>query len=393
MQQLQTLNSTNNFLTSSLSFFFIATLLVFLTSCGQDFSTTENGINEPSESEMLSHLAALGYDMDLLHFDGDFVIYEDIAIAKENIIADITNPQLEEADEDLPPSVNSRHRGVTIDHALTYGNSVNGLKIWIAPSLLRDIGPKVHQSVFDAVEEYSKIENTSLRMKIVDNQEDADITIASDLDGTIFPETSPFYDVHPYTMLANVAFRGHAGPYVAVDPKWENINYNTIKSAMMHELGHTIGLHHTGTSSGEHIASTPEENTLSIMNPQAINTGEWSAFDKKAIRLYYAKQLSRPTRITASVKNNAVTINYTNPKKTWEPYYWVRVYRYDANNNFEAYEDFQADVNVNGRGAITWENQPAGDYTYRVKGMRYKKDVKSKISGKVTVSSFKSTEL
>ncbi len=370
--------------TIAFSYITLASIVFFLASCSQDNSDYIINHNQPTESEVLSHLEAHGYDISLINIEGDFVVYEDIVIAMESVIQDMTNPTPEVADEDLPLGVDTRQRGVSITHALTNANARNGLNVYISPSILKDCGPNVLQSIHDAVAEIRAIENTTLNMKVVDNRNDANITIGSDLDNTIFPEASPFYDVAPYSMLANVSFMGIAGPYIAVDPKWENINYNTIKSAMMHELGHTIGLHHTGTASGEEIHHTPEDQATSIMNPVAISTGKFSVWDKKAIRMYYAKELSRPTNLKVTKDGSAVTINYNNPKKTWQPYFWVRVYRYDADNKLDTYQDFPADV-ISGKGIVTWENQPNGQYSYRIKGMRFKKDIKSKVSAKVLV--------
>ena len=383
----KTISASRSFAFTYLS---IITCVLFCSSCGQHDSDYIINHNQPSEVEILTHLEAHGYDISLINIEGDFIVYEDIVIAMEAVVEDMTNPTVEEVDEDLPYGVDTRQRGVSITHALTKTNTRSGLNIYIAPSILRDCGPNVLQSVYDAVDEYRQIENISLNMQIVESRNEANITIASDLDSDIYPEASPFYDVAPYSMLANVAFMGIAGPYIAVDPKWENINYNTIKSAMMHELGHSIGLHHTGTSSGDQIHSTPDEQESSIMCPVARNTGKFSNWDKKAIRMYYAEELTQPTKVTVTQKNKTTTINYTNPKKNWQPYYWVRVYKYNADGSYNTFKDFKSDISASqGKGTITWKNQDQGDYTYRLKGMRYKKDVKSRFSSPASLANDK----
>jgi len=149
----------------------------------------------------------------------------------------------------------------------------------------------------------------------------------------------------------------------------------------MHELLHTVGMHHTGTFGGKHVHHTTHKDEMSIMTPYAQSTGKLSYLDKKALRMYYGEMLYKPRNLSLRRDNNAVTINYTNPQNVTAPYYWVRVYRYDQHGRYQAYQDFPSNARrYDGVGTLTWQGQPDGKYKYRVKGMRYKQDVKSVIS-------------
>ncbi len=54
--------------------------------------------------------------------------------------------------------------------------------------------------------------------------------------------------------------------------------------------------------------------------------------------------------------------------------YKLRVFGLDT------FEDFKATVNGQGYGSLIWDQQPYGDYKYRLKAMRYRKDIKSPLN-------------
>src|SRR5215211_3588329 len=73
-----------------------------------------------------------------------------------------------------------------------------------------------------------------------------------------------------------------------------NTNYNGMETskkvfAITHELGHTLGLSHTGGTYGTLVAGTPVTDASSVMNAVCLTWSAFTAYDLQAIRTVYAK--------------------------------------------------------------------------------------------------------
>ncbi|MEM7153597.1 MAG: M12 family metallo-peptidase [Myxococcota bacterium] len=60
-----------------------------------------------------------------------------------------------------------------------------------------------------------------------------------------------------------------------------------VVHTVMHEVGHSMGLAHTGTNEGIKVDLTPDQDPNSIMNPFVSNSVDWSCWDRTALTVLF----------------------------------------------------------------------------------------------------------
>lgn len=158
------------------------------------------------------------------------------------------------------------------------------------------------------------------------------------------------------------------------------------KTILTHEFGHNLGFEHSDLAHFL-IANTPAVDSNSIMNSYTNDTGKLSNGDKTMVRKYYPKNLKKPTYVTAErIGPGNVRIKYKNEDKDQNPFFWVRIRKYDINDNHLQSKWVQSDVNSNGIQYINWYGHDEGTYIFRVEGYNRRRDERGPRSNKKTVT-------
>jgi hypothetical protein len=93
--------------------------------------------------------------------------------------------------------------------------------------------------------------------------------------------TNPNAIAQAETPLSN----GQPGTFVQIDI--DHLGEPSKIFTMAHELGHTIGLHHTNTTAGTHISGTPTSDPQSVMNATVLPWNGFTLGDKSAVQILY----------------------------------------------------------------------------------------------------------
>lgn len=371
-----------NFLIQSKAPLIMALVVITLmSSCSEetkeDIQDSTQGI---SDAKIIEYLAENGFHADEIEVGEYSVTYEgDQDYLKDDIVDQMLNGTQYGEDEDLPTSLNTRQRGVPMNNALTIGSCSRGYVLWVSSSILDDIGPKTNRAIHLALKELNSLNNLGVNFWYTTDKSKATVFVGSDSDTDLFNTagTSGFLNLSSASGKARVSSAGKPGAYISFDEDLEGYPENSIKSLVMHEIGHTIGFRHTDGSLDLHVPGTPTSDSQSIMNATTNALGEFTDGDKLGLRLYYASRLSTPNvTLSTRAKTNDLVINVTNPDPEKRPYYWIRAYRY-KNGFYNGYEDFQTTNDADANGNYVWKNQPNGFYTYKFRGMRFRKDRKS----------------
>lgn len=355
--------------------------LTLLNSCTQD-----SVIGSSAEDEkILNYLKVTGFDDETLSISGDEITYGDAILNKAAVVETMNSKNTIE--DNNQGEISSRQRIQPDNHALTFANS-DPVKIWIAPSITNDLGNSGFDATQAAINAFQAVENSTnfkVDLKVTNNKNSADVIIASDLDLTVISNSdSKFYDLATYwtrhdddksndnstppAALAYLAWSGVPGNLITVRNNLDNIAHNTLKSIIMHEIGHTLGFRHTMTGEGHHIHGTRGRDNLSIMRPIAQTTGNFTTGDSKAFRLIYPKELDPPT--VNIQKHSGVTMRLNFDVSKTKPAYWLRVKRFT-----NGVETGTFDVIARSDGKTFIANHPSGRTTVKVAAMNYKKDL------------------
>lgn len=363
-------------------------IIFFMQSCKEDLVLDETA---QENQEILDYLREINFGEEPTGIVGNEIVFEDFVMEKADILMAM-NEEVEESDIILGHGdLDNRQRIVSTMSALTKQNCLNGVKVWIAPSITNDLGANAYSQVVAAINEFKEARSTSnfsVNMQIVNSKNDATIRIVSDLDeAEIGSTTSFFYDFATYWKrvdsdpsndnnpgpvgLAYLSSNGAAGGLISLNNNAGNASY--FKSSVMHELGHTLGFRHTMTWDGHHIHGTSGRDDLSIMRPTAQTTGEFTDGDRKALKIIYPKSLNRPTNVSVQKHSSAVVrVNFDSTTDAYKSAYWLRVKRYTDGVPTGTY-----DVIARADGKTFIANHPPGVTTFKVRAMGYKKDVLS----------------
>jgi predicted Zn-dependent protease len=80
---------------------------------------------------------------------------------------------------------------------------------------------------------------------------------------------------------------GRPGVSVEINAYYNTLAANQKLFAITHELGHTIGFHHTNQTSGIYISGTPQTDANSVMNSFVLPWNGFTAGDVRATQILY----------------------------------------------------------------------------------------------------------
>jgi hypothetical protein len=230
-------------------------LLIFLTLFYSCESDSEVSNEEANNLKIKNFLAKKDFNPDELIINRSEIIYQNDLILDKKFV----------------------------EHEMTKGHSKQR-KNWllVTSSNISNIFIKVDSSLpyewrtalESAVSEWNSISSTSVHMYILaSGSGDMEVKYTNIPSGHIADAKLPSW--------------GNVGDRIRVNPNFSAVSWAVKKSAMVHELGHSIGFRHTNTSDGLHISGTATTDASSIMNS---GVGAWSGFsfnDKKAVRILY----------------------------------------------------------------------------------------------------------
>lgn len=86
---------------------------------------------------------------------------------------------------------------------------------------------------------------------------------------------------------ALLPFLSSPGSRIRVNSDFDNLAASTKLTAMVHELGHTIGFHHTNKTNGVHIPGTPTSDPGSVMHSSVSPWSGLTSGDSLGLRIMY----------------------------------------------------------------------------------------------------------
>ncbi len=364
--------------------FCILLCLAFLcTTCTKNTDTTLHEIDAEQQA-MLDFLALKGFNPDSISFEAEDLIYEnDMVIFGDQLrqlmdgtLATAPIPEPEEADWKTGLA-SDRQRGHVEDsrHHTVAANAVNDIRYFVRASVANDCGNGWVNAIHRSANRWTDLNYCRVTLVEVSSQSSADLIFASDLD-PILPASMQNLD-NSTLARAGLSFDGMVSPFVSINSDKDNQIRYFKTTAIMHEIGHTIGLMHTGTNEGQHLHGTPQNQLLSIMNTNVGAAGPYfQSGDARAARLFYPSSLPTPTNFSISrPSSGTVRIEYSNPNFQTRPYYWVRLQKYDANQNLIAESFVRATVNGLGDHTINWGGHGTGTFHFAVRAYNFRRDV------------------
>jgi len=367
----------------------LLSLLLFF-SCQKGGADHFQPEQKKENQEILDYLIDQGFDLDLIDFKKDGVIYDRDAIWPRSYLLSLSRGELQvpppPVDPDLEISQVASTRQVIYDFEANLqitiaSDKVNRLLYFIQPSVAQDCGSAWVNAVRNAIQEWEDISHCRVAFIESNTEAGSDITFASDLD-PILPASHLNIPAFTVAAASSPLLGGIPGRYVCI-----NVNPGFIvlkkKAAMMHEIGHTLGFMHLNqVGVGTHLFGTPVFEANSPMNPYI---DQWTATfrrgDLRAARLMFPDDLITPSSVSITKFHlipGTVKIRYRNVDFVEKPYYWLRIYKWDANGNFMDYKDVRSNtLDNNGWHTVKWTGHGSGTFQFAIKGFNFKQDVGS----------------
>jgi hypothetical protein len=255
-------------------------ILLLTPSCEKNEEIVEDGIN----TEDLMKLKSLGFSPEDIEVQGDYYVAErDILISKESL----QHYETVESDANLKQASNP-----TVYH-IPYNE--RDIAIYLDQSTFPTIGENLNSALNGVINKYNACNSFLVFRR--GTASDHDIIIRPNDDLYDLPEGNSACGQAP------LPFYG-PGNYIEIDPGFFSYAYNTyahLFHVVAHELGHTIGLHHTDWTTDPNLASysgstqpvnipgTPTSDANSIMNWGGCGSTDTdlSYWDKIAVRKLY----------------------------------------------------------------------------------------------------------
>lgn len=242
-----------------------------LGACADASRTATEPVRVP-EQDLVERVVAMGFARDRIVDRGDhFLVEGDIRIGKAGLRGQPRGQR-------VVSTVGSSRRTITVN-----------------VSALASVSTSWANATRDAMANWSAMPGADITF--VETTGSADVTVLSASwgnTGNVAQGSFPSGGAPGVTVTVNDEY---LGTYAYARQVW----------IMTHELGHNLGLAHTNTSDGSHIAGTPTTDSASVMNDGSFyggnppNAPSWSAFspyDEAALRALYP--LPAVTGLTAT---------------------------------------------------------------------------------------------
>ena len=227
-----------------------------------------------SDPSVLDFFAQEGFRTNTItELDDEYMVEGDIAFSKEEV---------EHLLQETP--ANGRTEQVRYEFLVSC-EEVRNISVWVDTSIPSSGSNNWRYEVQQAIDEWNGA-HSSIRF-VYTTKGEADITVQSDNDEI---------DENSVLAIAKFPKNGKAGNLIRINfDATGNVGASADKKRhlMLHELGHTVGFHHTDatiTNDTIHITGTPKFDYASVMKSTIGSFGPWpglSENDGTAARLLY----------------------------------------------------------------------------------------------------------
>lgn len=239
---------------------FLAAILLLIASCSKKSAAPEDPASPENTEEIISYFASQGFDKQQIVFDNDRVIVE------KDII--LSMPELQQRIADWKAAQTEQRR-----HNYIVSNSYNSnITIYIDPA----VPANWRTAIQGAVINWNAVPSSRLGMSIVSSQSGAHCRVFMGFE-------SANWIARAYLPSSS----GRPGVSVEINSNFNNLAANQKLFAITHELGHTIGFHHTNQTSGIQIAGTPTADPNSVMNSFVLPWNGFTSADVLATQILY----------------------------------------------------------------------------------------------------------
>ena len=238
-------------------------LIVLFSACSKE--EKKDVVAADNIEEMTSYLTSLGFDKQHIVFDKDRVIVE------QDIL--MTLPELKQRvavwkkDNSGVPQTEQRRNTYIVSN--TYNTNV---KLYIDAA----VPSNWRTAIQGAVNNWNAVNGTRLGMSIVTSQSGSHCRI-------FMGNETANWIARAYLPASN----GRPGVSVEINAYYNTLAANQKLFAITHELGHTIGFHHTNQTSGIYIPGTPQTDANSVMNSFVLPWNGFTAGDVLATQILY----------------------------------------------------------------------------------------------------------
>lgn len=242
------------------SMLLVAIVLLLMASCAKRSVTPEAPGNQANTDEIISYLGSQGFDQQQVVFDNDRVIVE------KDII--FTLPELQQRIASWKATQTEQRRNTYI-----VSNSYNSnITLYIDPA----VPSNWRTAIQGAVNNWNAVPSSRLGMSIVTSQSGAHCRVFMGFE-------SANWIARAYLPTSN----GRPGVSVEINSNYNSLAANQKLFAITHELGHTIGFHHTNQTSGTLIPGTPTSDPNSVMNSFVLPWNGFTSADVLATQILY----------------------------------------------------------------------------------------------------------